>query len=155
MKYLRNIGFVLFVCIMFASCKNTQSMLSEGVSQGVSGQVLWYEGDLMPGFDKEPAEGKPIQREIYIYRATKIEQAEVQDGSFYLNIKTELVKKIISDEDGKFIVALEPGTYSVFVKEPKGLFASRFDQSGIINPVTIGQNELVSITIRVDYKAAY
>ncbi len=130
-------------------------MFSQGVSQGISGQVLWYEGDLMPGIDKEPAVGKPIQREIYIYRATKMEQAEVYDGGFYSNIKTELVQKTSSDEDGKFIVALEPGTYSVFVKEPKGLFANRFDQSGIINPVTIGQNELVNITIRVDYKAAY
>jgi len=130
-------------------------MLSQGVSQGISGQVLWYEGDLMPGFDKEPAVGKPIQREIHIYGETKMEQADVQDGGFYSNIKTELIQKISSDEDGKFIVALEPGTYSVFVKEPKGLFASRFDQSGIINPVTITTNQLVSMLIKVDYKAAY
>ncbi len=155
MKYLRNIGIVLLVCTLFSSCKNTQSMFSEGVSQGVTGQVLWYEGDLMPGFDKEPAEGKPIQREIYIYRATKMEQADLQEGSFYSNIKTELVQKVISDEDGKFIIALDPGTYSVFVKEPKGLFASRFDQSGIINPLTISQNELVNLLIKVDYMAAY
>lgn len=130
-------------------------MLSQGISQGISGQVLWYEGDLMPGFGKEPAVGKPIQREIFIYRSTKMVQAEVLDGGFYSNIKTELVKKISSDEEGKFIVALEPGTYSVFVKEPQGLFARRFDQSGVINPVTITANELVSILIKVDYKAAY
>ena len=130
-------------------------MLSQGVSQGISGQVLWYEGDLMPGFDKEPAEGKPIQREIHIYSETNMEQADVRDGGFYYNIKTELIQKTSSDKDGKFIVALEPGTYSVFVKEPKGLFASRFDQSGIINPVTITTNQLVSMLIKVDYKAAY
>jgi hypothetical protein len=57
--------------------------------------------------------------------------------------------------NGRFIVALEPGTYSVFVKEPDGLFANRFDQAGIINPVTIDRNELVNILIKVDYKAAY
>jgi hypothetical protein len=130
-------------------------MFSQGVSQGISGQVLWYEGDLMPGFNKEPAIGQPIQREIHIYNATKMEQAEVQDGRFYSNIKTELVQKTSTDEEGRFIVALEPGTYSVFVKEKQGLFASRFDQSGIINPVTIGKSELVSLLIKVDYKAAY
>ncbi len=130
-------------------------MLSQGISQGMAGQVLWYEGDLMPGIDKEPAVGKPIKREIYVYNATKMEQADLLDGSLYSNIKTELIQKTISDEDGKFIVALEPGTYSVFVKEPQGLFASRFDQSGIINPVVIGDNELVRIIIRVDYQAAY
>jgi hypothetical protein len=130
-------------------------MFNQGVSQGISGLVLWYEGDLMPGIDKEPAVGKPIQREIFIYGATKMQQAEVLEGRFYSNIETELVQKTSSDEEGKFIVALEPGTYSVFVKEPQGLFASRFDQSGIINPVTITTNELVSMLIKVDYKAAY
>jgi hypothetical protein len=155
MKYLRNIGLVLLIILLLASCKKPQSMFSQGVSQGVSGQVLWYEGDLMPGFDKEPVVGKPIQREIYIYRATKMEQAEVRDGSFFSNIKTELVHKSSSDEEGRFIISLEPGTYSVFVKEKQGLFASRFDQSGIINPVTIGKSELVSLLIKVDYNAAY
>lgn len=130
-------------------------MLSQGIAQGISGLVLWYEGDLMPGIDKEPVEGKPIQREIYIYWATTMEQAEVHEGTFYSDISTELVLTTSSDEDGKFIVALDPGTYSVFVKESQGLFANRFDQGGIINPVTISQNELVSLSIRVDYKAAY
>lgn len=130
-------------------------MLSQGISQGISGQVLWYEGDLMPGFNKEPVAGKPIQREIHIYKATTIDQAEVLEGTFYSNINSELVLTTISDEDGKFIVALEPGTYTVFVKEPQGLFANRFDGAGNINPVTINQNELVSLLIRVDYKAAY
>jgi len=155
MRNLRNIGWVIIILMLFTDCKNSQSMLSQGVSQGISGQVLWYEGDLMPGIDKEPVEGKPIQREIHIYKATTIDQTEVQEGTFYSDISTELVLTTLSDEDGKFIVALAPGTYSVFVKEPQGLFANRFDQGGVINPVTISQNELVSLSIKVDYKAAY
>lgn len=130
-------------------------MLSQGISQGISGQVLWYEGDLMPGFNKEPVAGKPIEREIHIYKATTIDQAEVLEGTFYSNINSELVLTTISDEDGKFIVSLDTGTYSVFVKEARGLFANRFDQGGFINPVTIRENELVRITIKVDYMAAY
>ena len=130
-------------------------MFSQGIAQGISGQVLWFEGDLMPGIDKEPVKGKPIQREIHIYRATTMEQAEAHEGTFYSNIRTELVLTTMSDEDGKFIAALAPGTYSVFIKEPQGLFANRFDQGGVINPVTINQDELVSLLIRVDYKAAY
>ena len=87
--------------------------------------------------------------------AARIDQAEVDEGIFYSNIKTEHVLTTRSDVDGKFIVSLAPGTYSVFIKEPQGLFANRFDQGGIINPVTINQNELVNLIIRVDYKAAY
>jgi len=130
-------------------------MLSKGVSQGIAGQVLWYEGDLMPGIDKEPIEGKPIQREVYIYEATLQSQGDISDGVFYKNIKTKLILKVMTDEDGKFIIGLDPGTYSVFVEESSGLFASRFDKDGIINPITIGANELSNMLIRVNYKAAY
>lgn len=130
-------------------------MFSQGVSQGLSGTVIWYEGDLMPGIDKEPVPGKPIQREIHIYEATSLKQANVKDDYFYYDLETKLVKTVLSDEEGKFIVALEPGTYSVFVKEPQGLFANTFDQAGKINPVDIQSNELVTIRIRVDYMAAY
>jgi len=148
--------FVIIIGIACLSgCKNPQSMFSQGISQGISGRVLWYEGDLMPGIDKPPAEGKPIKREIHIYEATKLEDADVSDGQFYSNLKTKLVFSVISDEEGKFMAALDPGTYSVFVKEPKGLFANSFDQNGIINPVTVSPNELVQVRIRVDYMAAY
>lgn len=130
-------------------------MFSQGVSQGLSGTVLWYEGDLMPGIDKEPVPGKPIQREIHIYELTGVQQAKVKDDYFYYDLETKLVKMVLSDEEGKFIVALEPGKYSVFVKEPQGLFANTFNRAGQINPVEIQSNELVTIRIRVDYKAAY
>lgn len=155
MKNLKILSLLLFVPLLIISCRTPQSMFSDGVSQGISGQILWYEGDLMPGIGKEPAEGKPIQREILIYEATSPDLAEVHEGQFYSGLKSKLVQKAISDEDGRFIVALEPGTYSVFIKEPEGLFANRFDQAGIINPVTIKRNELVNILIKVDYKAAY
>lgn len=140
---------------MIISCQANKPMLSKGVSQGIAGQVLWYEGDLMPGIDKEPIEGKPIQREVFIYEATRQNQGDIKEGVFYMNIKTKLVAKIITDDEGKFIVGLDPGTYSVFVKESSGLFANNFDKDGIINPVIIGTNELSNMLIRVNYKAAY
>ena len=155
MKNLIKNNLFIFLVLLIISCQSTKPMLSKGVSQGITGTVLWYEGDLMPGMDKEPVEGQPIQREIHIYELTSLKQAEVEEGYFYYNLKTRLIKKVLSDEGGKFIVELDPGSYSVFVKEPKGLFASTFDQAGHLNPITIGQNELTKMLIRVDYKAAY
>lgn len=146
---------IITLSITLFSCQTPKPMFSQGISQGISGRVLWFEGDLMPGFDKEPVEGKPIKREIHIYEATTVEDAEVEEGQFYSNLKTNRVHSTVSDEEGKFWAALEPGTYSVFVKEPRGLFANTFDQKGIIHPVTVRPNELVQILIRVDYKAAY
>ena len=155
MRYLIKLIPFLGILFIILACQTNKPMLSKGVSQGIVGQVLWYEGDLMPGIDKEPIEGKPIQREIYIYEATKQNQGDIEEGVFFKNIKTKLVAKILTDDYGKFIVGLDPGTYSVFVKEPSGLFANSFDEDGIINPITIGANELSNMLIRVNYKAAY
>jgi hypothetical protein len=146
--------FIILIAAVF-SCKTSQVMLSQGISQGLSGTVLWYEGDLMPGFDKDPVEGIPVQREICIYELTSFKQATVREDYFYHDLDTKLISTVLSNEEGKFIVALEPGKYSVFVKEEKGLFANRFDQSGYINPIEITSGELVAIRLRVDYKAAY
>jgi hypothetical protein len=155
MKNFIKFSLLIFQVLLISSCRPPQTMFSEGVSQGIAGRVLWYEGDLMPDFDREPVEGQPIQREIHIYEATSQAQAEVIGGYFYINLKTRLIKKEASGEDGTFIVELEPGTYSVFVKEPKGLFASTFDQGGYLNPVIVRSGELVRMLIRVDYEAAY
>ena len=141
--------------LLVIACQVNKPMFSTGISQGITGTVLWYEGDLMPGINKEPVEGQPVQREIYIYEATSLNQAKVRDDVFYEDLKSTFIKKVSTDEDGRFIVELEPGTYSVFVKELGGLFANTFDESGRINPVTVGSNELVRMRIRIDYKAAY
>jgi hypothetical protein len=145
---------IAFITLAIA-CQTSRPMLSEGISQGIAGTVLWYEGDLMPGIDREPVEGQPVQKEIHIYEATHLDQTEVRDGVFYNNLKTRLINKVLTDETGRFTVALEPGTYSVFVKEPGGLFANIYDEGGHINAVTIMPNELVRMRIRIDYMAAY
>ena len=155
MNRLLTLIFSIGLLCIFISCQSNKPMLSKGVSQGISGQILWYEGDLMPGINKDPVEGKSIKREIYIYEAAKQNQGDVLEGVFYSNIATKLVATTMTDDDGKFFIRLEPGTYSIFVKEPLGLFANRFNEEGLINPITIGINELTNMVIRVDYKAAY
>ena len=129
--------------------------VSRPVSRGIRGQVRWFEGDLMPGIGKEPVEGIPVKREIYFYRATRISQTEMHDGVFYQDIRTKRIKKISTDKNGNFTVRLDPGRYSVFTKEPQGLFANRFSGDGFINPVEVREGEVSEIVIRIDYQAAY
>ena len=153
-------NFVVFILAgmlisLTISCQNQKPMFSQGISQGIAGLVLWFGGDLMPGIDKKPVEGQPLQREILIYELTHPQQAEVEGTYFYRNLTTKLISRGVSGTDGRFYIALEPGTYSLFVREPQGLFANHYDLSGNINPVTVGVNELVNVTIRVDYNAAY
>ncbi len=136
--------FLLFACAM-----------QKPVTEGIRGEVLWFEGDLMPGIDKPPVEGQPVIREIFFYAPTHVSQARQTDHVFYDDIETPLIKNARSDEQGVFEVSLDPGTYSVFIKEPEGLFANRFNEFGLINPVKVNPGEVTGIRIRIDYMAAY
>lgn len=130
---------------------------SKVVKQGIVGQLIWLEGNLMPtieGSGRDIPKGQPVQREVYIYPLTKTSQAE-RNENFYDNIQTELITKVMSDQNGIFKVSLEPGKYSVFVKEQKGLFANIFDGYGNIMPVEVYQDEVTQMTIEINYKAAY
>ena len=129
---------------------------NKAVKQGVMGRLVWLEGNLMPSIEaggNAPA-GQPVQREVHIYEVTKISEAE-QSENFYKNIQTKLVKVVMSEKNGFFRTALEPGQYSFFVKEPKGLFANIFDAYGHIMPVEVMEDEVTEVTININYMAAY
>jgi hypothetical protein len=52
-------------------------------------------------------------------------------------------------------VKLPPGEYSLFIEEEKGLFANSFDGQSCIQCITVKKGEFNSITILVNYEAAY
>ena len=101
------------------------------------------------------AEGVPIEREIYVYKATQLKDVERSGGSFYTSIHTPLIKKVKSKKDGSFRVLLPSGKYSLFIVEEEGFFANTFDGDNYINPVTVQPNKYTEIKIRVNYKAFY
>ena len=133
--------------------------LPRKLEQGIRGQVLWLEGNLMPGVSQQgkairkPA-GKGIQRTLYIYELTHRDAADYQDG-FFVNVQEELVTKVETNAVGNFSVALKPEQYSVLVKENKGFFAGFFDGEGNLQPVAVTKDSVTQIEIKVDYEAAY
>lgn len=140
---------IFIISLVLISCSVSR------ISQGIKGTVTWYEGDRMPGINRQAEPGKPVRRVIYIYSLTNRHAAVEHDGVFYDSIRTRLVKKIKSDKSGMFSVNLVPGQYSVFTKEEQGLYANRLDGSGNINPVSVRADSVTTIDIRVDYKATY
>ena len=151
---------LFFILTAFLTACNKPMNAQENnkiVKEGIVGQLIWLEGNLMPviGFeDREASAGQPVQREVHIYEATKTAQAE-QNENFYSNIKTELIKTVMSDKNGIFKVSLPPGKYSIFVKEPKGLFANISDGYGYIMPVEVFKDEVTQTTIKINYMASY
>lgn len=123
--------------------------------QGIKGSVIWVSGNQMPGPDKPTSQPKKIAREIHIYKAISMNEVTSTEGVFFSDLKSPLLKKVKSKKNGSFCVKLPPGEYSVFVKEPKGLFANSFDGQGRIQCVTVKQGDYSNITIQINYEAAY
>jgi hypothetical protein len=138
---------VFLIIIGFAFTASAQK-------QGISGKVFWLSGNQMPspGNYITPQQGAP--REIYVYKVATLSEAD-QSGAFFVSVKTELVKKTFSDIEGSFKIKLPPGEYSVFVKEPQGLFANSFDKDNKINAVVVKPGKFSWVTINIDYEAAY
>jgi hypothetical protein len=137
---------ILGICIL-----TTDSVAQ---SQGICGSVLWVQGNQMPGPDKSIAAGKGVKREVHIFQKTTVNQT-TQQGVFFSEIKTPKVKVITTKRNGSFKVKLEPGTYSLFVKEEEGLFANSFDGQQCIQCITVNPGKFSKTTIEVNYKAAY
>ncbi|MBR9999363.1 MAG: carboxypeptidase regulatory-like domain-containing protein [Cyclobacteriaceae bacterium] len=149
--FTKHRGWLFLILLMLSTgCRTNQNP-----SEGISGKILWFEGDLMPGINKKPVKGIPVKREIYIYEPTLPSQADSVNHVFYRGIQTELIKKTISDDHGNFKVKLDPGKYSLFIKEPQGFYASQFNGGGYINLVEVQPQKITETEIRIDYMAAY
>ena len=149
-KYLYQSLRILIPGLLIISCV----MVAHAQKQGIQGEVFWLSGNQMPGPGHVSSPQQGIVREVYIYKITRMQDVE-QTNNFFTNIKTELVTQTFSKTDGSFKVKLLPGEYSVFVKEPNGLFANLFDGEGRINPVVVKPKKYSWITITVDYEAVY
>lgn len=142
--------WILIIPVALAACKRSAAQSGTGIS----GKVLWFEGNLMPGPDTDIPEGLPVEREVWIYEATPLSKTS-NTPPLFTNIESELVTKVKSDSTGNFQTSLPPGKYSLFTKEENGFFANRMDGENIINPVTVEAEKSSHIIIRIDYKAAY
>ncbi len=120
----------------------------------ICGRVVWIEGNQMPGPDKVKSPNQGVFRELYVYELTLMDQVKEVNG-FYQSIETRLIRKIKTSKNGKFKSKIPVGIYSVFVREPEGLWANLFDGQGQINPVTVKKGTCEPILIQINYQAAY
>ena len=127
---------------------------TKGPKEGIQGQVFWLSGNQMPGPGKAISPQYGVTREIIVYKAASLKDAE-QSGPFFNNIKTELITKAMSKQDGSFKIKLPPGKYSVFTQEQNGLFANIIDNDGCVSCVEVRPKKYSWMTITVDYEAAY
>lgn len=140
----------LLLIFILAGCAN----YARQFPQGIEGQIFWWGGNQMPGPGANPDPKLGIARQIHVYKAAKSSDVEQQD-QFYTKVNTELITTLQTNEDGTFKVNLPVGQYSVFTKEPKGLFANTTDNDGCISCVVVKEKKFTHLAFTVDYEAAY
>ena len=125
------------------------------ISQGVWGNVWFWEGNFMPVIDPTQAKITPVIRDISIYEATTNSMVESFGGIFFTKINSTLITTIQSDEGGFFEVSLAPGKYSFFVKEDTLFYANEWDGKGYILSATVTENKITERQIDITYKAVF
>lgn len=120
--------------------------------QGVQGQLFWVTGNLMPESEKKHIPQQGMAREIFVYDLATPSDVELENG-FFIKVHTKLVARAFCKVDGSFKIKLEPGRYSIFVKEDQGLYANLFDSQNHISPITVKPKKYSWITISINYKS--
>lgn len=123
------------------------------ISQGMWGNVWFWEGDFMPRPESEPFHGTvtPVVREVLVYEPTNVSSC-TGGGGFFSAVSAKLVATAISNASGFFQVSLPPGTYSVFIKEGQLYYAYRFSGDGLVQPVSVSGGRTSKIQLDIKYK---
>lgn len=139
--------------ICFTESNPPESSDKVTIEQGLWGDVWFWKGDFMPVNRGEICR---VERRIYIYELTNFEQVEkVGYTPFYTRIFTNLVTTTSSDTYGFFQVELDPGVYSIFIKEGEEYYANLFTGDGNIFEVSIEEGKTTGIQFDITYQATF
>lgn len=159
---MNRVLFYLFTLIFWGiACKTPKaigtpvaavSQLST-VTQGIVGEVTEITGNQMPMVGAPMPTPKPLKTTVYIYDSTHLSKVQqIGTSPLFLRVNTRLVQKLDTNEAGQFSVALEAGTYSVFVLKGGAFFANQFDERNNIGicRVEVGKQTRLQISVNVD-----
>jgi len=121
------------------------------ISQGIWGDVWFWEGDFMPLNPSGTV--SPVSREVVVFELTDYSGTirSERGGGFYEDILTAEVGRATSRTDGFFQLELPPGEYSVFVVEGSLFYATTGDGAGNISSVTVKANAVTDARIDITY----
>jgi len=152
---LNNYYLMLTVSFLLLACQQP-SMKSQQITQGVKGEIRWFEGNMMPAIGESQNTGKPVKRKIYFCKPVKIDKLNLnEETGLYSGIDEFILTSTESDMQGNYEVELAPGKYSVFTKEESGFYANQVNGEGYINMVEVEKGEITTLDIKITYKASF
>jgi hypothetical protein len=143
-KAIITFGILLFII----ACKSTD-LPNYGIDstlQGIKGNVLITD----PGSEIPKRERK----EVYVFEQFMANSAQ-SEGNIYKDIQAKLVRRIVTNENGSFVLALPTGKYSLMVGHSGGYFAPEKDAFGNVNPITVIDGEFVDVDVIIDSALTY
>ena len=169
----RSILVIAVFLMLFTACDKEPAGVFEpganenttGISQGVFGLVLFWEGDFMPTCPEGEWGGEiyPVVRDVCIFEAVlhgdvEWTYVEIQPGVYThlaTAIPSDLVKVVKSDTKGYFEAELPAGRYSIFVKEGGYYYANRVDGEGYVFPAEVVEGGTIGVKFDITYMATY
>ena len=169
----RTLLIVSILLALFLACDEepTRSFIPDydenliGISQGLYGTILFWEGDFMPTYPEYPPGGYiyPVVRDVCIfdrvlYDDVEWSYVEIEPGIYaYLavDVPASLIEVVKSDDNGHFEAELAPGMYSVFVREHGYYYANLVDNGGYVFPATVREGGTTEIEFDITYMATF
>lgn len=159
---MKRVLFYVFTLIFWGiACKTPKASStpaagasqSSTITQGIVGEVTETTGNQMPMVGAPAPTPKAFKTTVYIYDSTHISKVkQIGTSPLFLTVNTRLVQKLDTNEAGQFSVALEAGTYSVFVLKGGAFFANQFDEKNNIGlcRVEVGKQTRLQISVNAD-----
>lgn len=159
---MKRVLFYVFTLIFWGlACKTPKASStpeagasqSSTIAQGIVGEVTETAGNQMPMVGAPVPTPKAFKTTVYIYDSTHISKVkQIGTSPLFLTVNTRLVQKLDTNEAGQFSVALEAGTYSVFVLKGGAFFANQFDEKNNIGlcRVQVGKQTRIQISVNAD-----
>lgn len=139
----------LYGCISL----NSQSKLA--VIEGLRGQVFEIKGNAMPMKGQKASKGALLQTVVYVFEPTTLLKVEGLNGQICTKVNSVLVDSARTDVEGKYIIGLKPGKYSLMVKYGQGFFVPYFSGTNELSIIEILPKKLSELDIIVNAKASY
>jgi len=162
---MKRVLFYVFTLIFWGlACKTPKASStseaaasqSSNITQGIVGEVTEISGNQMPMVGAPAPAPKAFKTTVYIYDSTHISKVkQIGTSPLFLTVNTRLVQKLDTNEAGQFSVALEAGTYSVFVLKGGAFFANQFDEKNNIGLCRVEVGKQTRLQIGVNADASY